>query len=326
MNSTIVNGIELSVIVPARSEEAVLRHSLDVIGDVLRGITAAFELIVVDDGSNDGTFAIVREAHAADGRIKGVRLSRGFGKEAALMAGMGVARGQAVITLDADLQHPPQLIPKMVEQWRNGAKIVHGVKEERLFGGTFHRFAAQFFNRFFSKIAGFDMVGSSDFKLLDAKIARLLVERFPEHSRFHRGLSTWMGYRQVSLPFNVEQRKAGVSRWRLMDLLRYAWNTLTAYSSFPLKLIPVMGLIMLVISVVLGLEAVMSRVSGDAVSGFATLEITILFTGSMIMIGLGIMGQYLSRMYDELKRRPLFLVDEVVGIETKSGSNAEPPP
>lgn len=307
----------LSIIIPAHGEEDVLAHSLTVIQAVVDAIASDYELIVVDDGSADATFEIVRQAHEKDARIKGLRLSRRFGKEPALMAGIAAASGQAVITIDADLQHPPQLIPEMVAKWREGAKIVHGVKQERLMGGTTHRFIAQFFNRAFSAVAGFDMVGSSDFKLLDASVARILVQRFPEHSRFHRGLSTWMGYKQVSLPFHVGQRPAGVSRWRLLDLWRYAWNTLTAYSSLPLKLVPLMGLAMLLISVVLGLEAIFSRLAGDAVSGFATLEITILFTGSMIMIGLGIIGQYLARMYDELKHRPIFLIDEQIGIDDK---------
>jgi glycosyltransferase involved in cell wall biosynthesis len=309
-------SIELSVVIPAHQEHDVLTNTLSVVTKIVRGITENYEVIVVDDGSRDETFADVEAFHKQDPRVKGIRLSRQFGKEAAMLAGLARAHGAAVVTIDGDLQHPPELIPEFYEKWRGGAKIVHGVKRDRLYGGWFHRVAAQAFNRTFSWAAGFDIVGSSDYKLLDASVVRLLVQQFPEHGRFHRGLATWVGFRQETVIFAVRERPAGKSRWRLYDLFRYGWNTLTSYSSLPLKLVPIMGAVMLVVSVALSIEALVSRFSGNAVSGFATLEITILFTGSMLMIGLGIIGQYLSRVYDELKQRPIFLVDEEVGFKS----------
>ncbi len=158
---------------------------------------------------------------------------------------------------------------------------------------------------------------SSDFKLFDARIARLLVQGFPEQQRFHRGLSNWVGYRQESVEFEVAERPAGESHWSLFALFRYGWNTLTSYTSLPLQLVPVLGVVMLIATAVLGTEALISRINGNAISGFATLEITILFSGSVIMIGLGIIGQYLARVYDELKRRPVYVVADELGFELK---------
>lgn len=307
----------ISVVIPAHREREVIGATVSAVIAVMETLAVDFEVIVVDDGSRDGTFEAVVQLHSDFPQVKAVRLSRQFGKEAAMLAGLAHARGAAVVTIDGDLQHPPELIPEMVRAWRAGAHIVHGVKKTRLYGGRFHRTAARLFNTVFSWVAGFDIVGSSDFKLLDARVARLLVERFPEHGRFHRGLSTWVGFDQVTVPFEVRERVGGQSRWRLSALFAYAWNTLTAYSSLPLKLVPVMGALMLIVSLVLGGEAVISRLLGRSISGFATLEITILFTGSMIMIGLGIIGQYLARMYDELKQRPMYLVAEQVGFEPR---------
>ena len=307
--------VSISVVMPLLDEEEVITRTLREVAQVLEGITQTYEIIVVDDGSGDATFAEVEKANQSNPRVKGLRLSRHFGKEAAMLAGLARAQGDAVVTMDGDLQHPPALIPDMITKWRQGAQIVHGVKQTRKYGGLFHRTAAQAFNRLFSRIAGFSIMDSSDFKLLDARIARLLVQGFPEQQRFHRGLSSWVGFRQESVKFEVADRPAGESHWSLTALIRYGWNTLTSYTSLPLQLVPVLGMVMLVASAVLGTEALISRINGDALSGFATLEITILFSASVIMIGLGIVGQYLARVYDELKRRPVYVVADELGFE-----------
>lgn len=312
----------ISVIMPLLDEEEVIARTLREVAQVLESFTQTYEIIVVDDGSGDGTYTEVEKAHQLNPRVKGLRLSRHFGKEAAMLAGLARAEGEAVVTMDGDLQHPPALIPDMIEKWRQGAQIVHGVKQTREYGGLFHRTAARAFNRLFSRIAGFSIVDSSDFKLLDARIARLLVQGFPEQQRFHRGLSSWVGFRQESVEFEVAERPAGESHWSLPALLRYGWNTLTSYTSLPLQLVPVLGVVMLVASAVLGTEALISRLNGNAISGFATLEITILFSGSVIMIGLGIIGQYLARVYDELKRRPVYVVADELGFEPPSETSS----
>lgn len=316
--------IEMSVVIPAHCESRGIAHTLSEVAVQVSKVTSHYEIIVVDDGSNDSTFAEVVTAREKYPLVKVVRLSRRFGKESALLAGLSCATGSAVITIDADLQHPPALIPKMVELWKQGAKIVHGIKRRRESDTFAHRWSSRIFNKFFSWVAGFDILGSSDFKLLDGPVAKQLVKDFPEHARFHRGLSTWVGYRQDTLQFDVLPRMVGDSRWSWYALFKYGWNAISAYSSMPLKVVPVLGMVMLFVSILLSAEALISRLKGNSITGFATLEITVLFTGSMIMIGLGIIGQYLSRMYDELKRRPIYLIAEKVGFEeheTESGKS-----
>lgn len=315
----------VSVVIPVLDEQDLIDRTLNEVAGVLEAAAGDFEIIVVDDGSKDRTFAKVQEAHQSNPRLKGLRLSRHFGKEAAMLAGLTRARGQAVITMDGDLQHPPDLIPAMLDKWRQGAQIVHGVKASRKYGGRLHRTAARVFNTLFSRIAGFSIVDSSDFKLLDAAIARLLVKNFPEQQRFHRGLSQWVGFRQESVEFIVPERPSGRSRWSVAGLFRYGWNTLTSFTSLPLQLVPVLGIIMLVTAVLLGAEALISRLSGHAISGFATLEVTILFSGSLIMIGLGVVGQYLARIYDEVKRRPVYLVADECGLGSPAAGAPQEP-
>lgn len=301
----------LSIVVPVYQEYKVLEPFIALLLPQLAGVDMDVEILLVDDGSTDDSYALIARLHQQDERIKGMRFTRNFGKESALLAGLTYAHGDAVVTIDADLQHPPGLIPSMISQWQAGFAIVHGVKQEPKFGRGY----AKVFNRFFSYLAGFDMQGASDFKLLDRSVVNQLVQRFPERRRYYRGLSRWMGYPQVELTFQVQARAAGESHWGMWQLLRYGWDALTSFSSLPLKLVPMLGVVMLVISLALGGEALWSRLTGESVSGFATLEMTILLTGSLVMIGLGIIGQYLARIYEELKRRPSFLIQERVGID-----------
>jgi glycosyltransferase involved in cell wall biosynthesis len=305
----------LSIVIPAFNESSVLPNALDAIKKVVETVNVSYEIIVVDDGSADKTSALIDAAHGADPNIKGVVLSRQFGKEAGLYAGLMHASGKAVITMDADLQHPPGLIPEMLEHWRKGAEIVHGVKQDRRADSLLQRFTAAVYSATFSRLSGFDLRGSSDFKLLDRRVVEVLTKSLPEYGRFYRGLSAWVGYRQVTVPFDVAPRGSGESHWGGLSLLRYAIHTMTAFSSLPLMIVPALGLLMLVIAVILGIEAIMSRLAGNAISGFATLEITILFSGSLIMIGLGVIGQYMARMFDEIKGRPVCLVSRLIGLE-----------
>ena len=311
---------ELSIVIPAFNEREVLPHALETLRAIAGKANVSYEIIVVDDGSTDGTSELIDTAHAAHPEIKGIVLSRQFGKEAGLYAGLKHASGKAVITLDADLQHPPSLIPEMLEHWRKGAEIVHGVKQDRNADSLLQRVTASIYSTVFSRLSGFDLRGSSDFKLLDRRVVDVLTKKLPEYGRFYRGLSAWVGYRQVSIPFDVGPRASGESRWGGFSLIRYAIRTMTAFSSLPLMIVPVLGLVMLIISIILGIEAIFSKLSGHAISGFATLEITILFSGSMIMIGLGVIGQYMARMYDEIKGRPVCLISRFIGLDNNPDS------
>ena len=312
---------ELSIVIPAFNEREVLPRALETLRTIAGKTNVSYEIIVVDDGSTDNTAELIDTAHATHPEVKGIVLSRQFGKEAGLYAGLKHAGGQAVITLDADLQHPPSLIPEMLEHWRKGAEIVHGVKQDRRADTFLQRVTASIYNMVFSRLSGFDLRGSSDFKLLDRRVVDVLTKNLPEYGRFYRGLSAWVGYRQVSIPFDVAPRASGESRWGGLSLIRYAIRTMTAFSSLPLMIVPVLGLVMLIISMILGIEALLSKITGHAISGFATLEITILFSGSMIMIGLGVIGQYMARMFDEIKGRPVCLISRLIGLDNNADSH-----
>ena len=312
---------ELSIVIPAMNEGAVLPRTLETIKSIVAAATVSYEIIIVDDGSSDDTSDLIDAAHATTPEIKGIVLSRQFGKEAALYAGLKHSSGKAVITLDADLQHPPSLIPEMLGHWRKGAEIVHGVKQDRRADTLLQRFTAAVYSTVFSRLSGFDLRGSSDFKLLDRRVVDVLTKSLPEYGRFYRGLSAWIGYRQVSVPFAVAPRASSESRWGGLGLIRYAIQTITAFSSLPLMIVPILGLVMLVISVILGIEAIISKLAGHAISGFATLEITILFSGSMIMIGLGVIGQYMARMFDEIKGRPVCLISRFIGLDKSADTD-----
>ena len=312
---------ELSIVIPAFNEGAVLPRTLETLKALVAAATVSYEIIVVDDGSSDATSDLIDTAHATTPEIKGIVLSRQFGKEAALYAGLKHSSGKAVITLDADLQHPPSLIPEMLEHWRKGAEIVHGVKQDRRADTLLQRFTAAVYNTVFSRLSGFDLHGSSDFKLLDRRVVEVLTNSLPEYGRFYRGLSAWVGYRQVSVPFAVAPRASSERRWGGLSLIRYAIQTITAFSSLPLMIVPILGLVMLIISVILGIEAIFSKLAGHAISGFATLEITILFSGSMIMIGLGVIGQYMARMFDEIKGRPVCLISRFIGLDNSADTH-----
>lgn len=304
-----------SVVLPAFEEEAGIDRTLDAVIRVLEGLGAPFEIVVVDDGSRDGTFARVRARAADDPRIRGLRFSRNYGKEAALWAGLALARGRAVITMDSDLQHPPALIPEMVRLWREGAKVVHARKRARPADSAFRRWRARLFNALASWLAGIDLSGASDFKLLDRDVARALAFRFPERRRFYRGLAAWVGYPSATVEFDVPPRADGESHWRLSGLLDLALTAVISFTSAPLRIVTVLGLLTLALAGVLAVDTLWSWAVGRAVSGFATIVMTLLIIGSSVMISLGIIGEYLGRIYEEVKRRPPWLPLEAVGLE-----------
>lgn len=304
----------LSIVVPAFREARCLPLLVDSLVKVLAPLALSFEIIIVDDGSDDGSFEQVIRLHGLDARVKGLRLSRRFGKEAALHAGLQAAGGDAVVTMDADLQHPPELIPQLLKHWREGAKVVHGEHARTDRDGLVRGIGSKLFNRLFSRLTGINMERASDFKLLDREVVDIISWSIPETRRFYRGLSQWVGFPQASASFSASERAAGVGQWGFVALIKYAINGVTAFTSLPLLALPLMGVLMLLVALALGAEALISRLQGSAVSGFATLEITLLFVGSCAMIGMGLLGQYLAHIYDEIKARPTYLVQTRVGL------------
>jgi len=304
----------VSVVVPAHNEAQGIRHATEVIGSVLDDCGVRWEIIVVDDGSHDGTFDRVSDISRRDPRIRGVRFSRNFGKESALLAGLTFASGDAVITIDADLQHPPELMRQMIEHWRDGARVVDGVKRSRDTDGRLTRLRAHLFNTVLSRLGGIHIENASDFKLLDRIVVDTIVRTLPERKRFYRGLTDWVGYRRVRVPFDVAERESGKGKWTLWKLIELALTATISFTSAPLRIVTVLGFFTLAFGFLVGAEALISWFQGVAVSGFTTTIATLLIIGSTIMISLGIIGEYIGKIYEEIKGRPPYLVENAVGL------------
>ena len=309
----------ISVVLPAHNEEAGISGAFDVIGRTLDECGVRWEIVAVDDGSQDQTFAVISSRAAKDSRIRGIHFSRNFGKEAALLAGINAARGDAVITMDADLQHPPSVIPQMLEAWRAGAKVAHGVKRQREHDSTVMRVRAWVFNKTLTWLGGINVQNSSDFKLMDRVVVDVIARQLPEKRRFFRGLADWVGYRNVEIPFDVAERSDGEGKWSLLGLVELALTALVSFTSAPLRIVTIMGLLTLALGLGITVDTLWSWLHGRAVSGFATMILTLLIIGSFIMISLGIIGEYIAKIYEEVKARPVYLIDEYTDLDTKIG-------
>jgi glycosyltransferase involved in cell wall biosynthesis len=311
MGNTVKRSI--SVVIPAYREALGISSSIGIIERILLAEDLAFEIIVVDDGSPDETFARVQEIAARDPHVRGIRLSRNFGKEAALLAGLRASGGDAVITIDADMQHPPAMIPRMIGAWRGNAMVVNAVKRSRGPESRLARWTADLFNWLVTRLGGVDLRNSSDYKLLDRRVVDILVDVLPEKKRFYRGLAQWIGFEQINLPFDVESRETGESSWSTRSLIGLAMTALLSFTSAPLRVVTMLGLVAMLVGVVIGGDALWSWLNDRAVSGFATIIMTLLFLGSLIMISLGIIGEYIAKIYDEIKGRPSYLVASTCG-------------
>lgn len=313
----------VSVVMPAHEEAAVIERAIREVGQSLGETRLGWEIIVVDDGSRDETFERLRSLAQHDSRVKALRLSRNFGKEAAILAGLRAASGRAVITIDADLQHPPGVIPEMVRRWQEGAKVVNGVKRNQYRPSSLSRAGVGLFNTALSLFAGLQLKNASDFKLLDRIAVDVIVSDFPERARFYRGLADWVGYTQVNIPFEVEERAGGITKWSLWGLFKLAVSAIISFTAMPLRVVTLFGVLTFGLGLVVGTEALISWTRGEAVSGFATIIITLCIIGSFIMISLGIMGEYISRIFEETKRRPAYLIETRVGFKEGDGSSED---
>ncbi len=309
---------EISMIIPAYNEGEGIERALATISQVLDNCSVNWEVIVIDDGSRDNTYARVCQFAQRDLRIKGASFSRNFGKEAALLAGLKIAQGRAVIAIDADLQHPPELIPDMILKWREGAKIVHAVKRSRQTDSVAKRLSAWMVNQLISRMGGINIHNSSDYKLLDREIVDILVYQLPERERFFRGLSSWIGFSEEYIEFDVSSRIEAESKWSFWSLVELSITALTSFTSMPLRIVTFLGIATLILGSAVASDAIWSWYQGNAVSGFATIIITLLLIGSFIMISLGIIGEYIAKIYEEIKCRPPYLIKSTVGVvETK---------
>lgn len=309
----------VSVVMPAHEEADVIERAIREVARALGETGLVREIIVVDDGSRDETFERARSLAEQTSGVKVLRLSRNFGKEAAILAGLRAASGDAVITIDADLQHPPRLIPQMVRRWQEGARVVNGVKCSQHRPSSLNRAGVELFNAVLAAFAGLNLRDASDYKLLDRTVVDAIVTDFPERTRFYRGLADWVGYEQVNVPFEVEERAGGRTKWSLLGLVKLAISAVISFTAMPLRVVTLLGALTFVLGLGVGTDALISWSRGEAVSGFATIIITLCIIGSFIMISLGVMGEYISRIFQETKRRPPYLIETRIGFENGEG-------
>lgn len=306
----------VSLVIPSFNEEDNIQNTVDTLTETLANVDVDYELVFVNDGSKDNTFLKIDEASKKDGRVKGISFSRNFGKEAAIFAGLEVALGDAVIVLDCDLQHPPALIADMVKLWKEGYEVVEGVKSSRGKESVFHKACAGLFYSIMSKLIKIDMKSTSDYKLLDRKVVDELL-KLKEHNTFFRALSFWVGFKSTKIEYDVADRQFGATKWSFGSLLKYAINNATSFSTMPLQVVSVLGVLSIILSVVLGVQTLVKFFLGTAAEGFPTVILLELLIGGFIMLSLGIIGHYIARIYEEVKGRPRYIIrehtDNIVG-------------
>ena len=297
----------LSVIIPAYNEELSVERAYYTISEILEKVQIDNEIIFIDDGSADTTYQKIKSLADKEKNICGLHFSRNFGKEAAISAGLASAKGDAVVVIDCDLQHPPEKIVEMYRLWQEGYEIVEGIKKARGKESKIHGFAARRFYSIISSVVGFDMSNASDFKLLDRKVVDIL-NRIPEKKGFFRAISFWVGFNKTTVEFEVNERLEGESKWSAIGLLKYAVSNISAYSTAPMQIVTVLGVMMLIITAIFSVWALVDKIRGIALEGMTTVIIILIFIGSIMMISLGIIGYYVARIYDEIKGRPKYIV------------------
>lgn len=302
----------ISVVIPLHCEGSHLSASVTKVASVLDTLDKSYEIVLVDDGSSDDTWSEIERISERVATVTAVRFSRNFGKEAAISAGLKRAAGRAVIVMDGDLQHPPELIPDMVALWEQpDVDVVDAVKKSRATEALPYKICAQIFGFLMWKFSGFDLRGSSDFKLLDRKVVNAWLE-IEENSVFYRGMTEWLGFSHKKIEFNVAERVGGRSAWSFLRLVRLGTTAITSFSSAPLHMVTFIGILFLLAASALGAWTIYRWIEGTSVSGFTTVIMLQLIIGSFLMISLGVIGEFLSSTFYEAKRRPRYIVAEAI--------------
>jgi dolichol-phosphate mannosyltransferase len=296
----------LSVVAPVYNEEATIDEFCGRVCRALDGLT--FEIVLVDDGSTDATPAALERLVSADPRVRVVYLSRNFGHQTALTAGLDHARGDAVVMLDADLQDPPELIPRMLDHWRSGCDIVYAVREHREGESAFKLATARWFYTLFDKLAAVDLEhNSGDFRLLDRRALNALLS-MRERNRFLRGMTVWVGYTQAAVPYKRDPRYAGETKYTLSKMLRFSLDAISSFSHRPLQIATLLGFLISSLAFIAIPVVIVLRILGSYLPGFSSITIAVLLLGGIQLMAIGLIGEYVGRIYDEVKRRPLYLV------------------
>lgn len=311
----------LSITIPLLNEEHGLPRLVERLVPALDGLGRPWEVIIVDDGSTDRTPEMLADLNARDPRFKAVVLSRNFGKEIAVTAGLRYATGAAAVIMDGDLQHPPEAIASFVKLWEQGYDVVYGQRADRDTDSAMHRLSSRLFYRVFSWMSRTTLPpDAGDFRLIDRKVVDVL-NRMDERSRFNKGLFAWVGFRSIGVRFDVEARAAGRSRWRPRQLLRFALDGFVSFSTIPLRVWSYLGLLVSACAFVFALFILIETiVYGTDAPGFPTLIISVMFFAGVQLISLGVIGEYLGRIYEEVKGRPLFVVAREIGVGDRRAS------
>lgn len=305
---------ELSIIVPAFNEGENIEALIAKLVPVLEGCVTSFEVLFIDDGSADDTYARIARAAAIDPRIRGMSFSRNFGKEIAIAAGLDHAHGKAVILIDADLQHPPETIATFVAKWREGYQMVYGQRVDRSTDGPIRRMFTEQFYRLFERFGEMPLPeGAGDYRLMDRKVVDAM-KRLGERARFNKGLYAWVGFKSIGVPFEVQDRLHGTSKWNYRKLTRFAFDGLSSFSTLPLKLATYAGIAISFFAFAYAITIIArTLILGVDVPGFPSLIVSMMFFSGIQLVFLGVIGEYVGRIFAEVKRRPLYIVAEEVG-------------
>ena len=301
-----------SIVAPIFNEAEIIPSFYERVVAVMESLDEPFELVLVNDGSRDDSFATMQALHERDPRVRVVDFSRNFGHQIAISAGLDHARGDAVIIIDSDLQDPPEVIPQLVSRWKDGAEVVFAQRTTRRGETRFKLWTAAAFYRLIERITSVDIPrNTGDFRLLDRRVVDALVA-MREHHRFMRGLSVWVGFRQEAVPYDRQERFAGETKYPLRKMIRFSLDAITGFSFAPLQLATSFGFALAGLSLIGILVAIVARVFGGAIQGQGTTLIAVLFLGGIQLIFLGVIGEYLGRIYDEVRARPLYIVRRVL--------------
>ena len=314
--AAVVRGNTLSVVIPVFNEERGLDALVAKLKPVLETTGLVWDVVFVDDGSRDASRAVLRRLNQADARFHAVFLSRNFGKEIAVAAGLRYAKGDAVVLMDADLQHPPETLPVLIARWREGYDIVYGQRDDRTSDSPFRRLFSRGFYKTFESMSGTTLPdGAGDFRLLDAK-AVAAMNQFGERARFNKGLYAWIGFKSIGVDYHVPPRfDGGHSRWKPRQLWHFALDGIVSFSTVPLRIWSYMGLLVSMAAFgYLLVFMVRTLIFGTDVPGFPSLLVSVMFFGGIQLISLGVIGEYLGRIYEEAKGRPLFIVADEIGL------------
>ena len=311
----------LSVIIPAYNEQENIENTASVIYGILSEKKIDCEIIFVDDGSRDNTWSIIEELTEKNDSIRGLKFSRNFGKEGAIFAGLKACDGDCAVVIDCDLQHPPGLIPEMYNLWEQGYEVVEAVKSSRGKESLLYKMFAKGFYRIMKNSSNVNLDRASDYKLMDRKVIDALND-MPERLTFFRALSSWVGFKTTQLEFEVAPRNAGTTKWNFGKLFKFALNNITSFTNFPMQIITALGVIFFIFAVIMGVQTLVRFFSGSSLEGFTTAYMLILLSASFIMIGLGIIGYYMSKIYEEIKFRPRYIVSIDTKKEKKDGRDS----